>query len=96
MTQIAIINTIIDAFESSTHEFNAFKNVIENVIHWENVFEADGEMYFTHKSGLLLTTPSLDPFEITREWPAEMTLKDMSATIDVFGRAHDFFGVSYA
>jgi len=95
MTQREIIDRIIEAFESSTHSHNAFSEAIES-IEWANKFTADGELYFCHESGLMLTTPSLDPFRVTKEWPAEMTLANMSATIDVFGRAHDMFGVSYA
>lgn len=95
MTQRNIIDTITEAFERSTKSHNAFSEAIRGIA-WEHEFEADGEMYFSHESGLLLTTPSLDPFQITREWPAEMTLADMSATIDVFGRAHDLFGAAYA
>lgn len=95
MTQREIIDRITEAFESSTHNHNAFKETIEE-IRWEHEYEADGEMYYHHESGLLLTTPSLDPFDITRDWPAEMTLDGMGATIDVFGRAHDLFGVAYA
>ena len=95
MTQQDIINKLTDAFERSTKTDNAFREAVEGIV-WANRFTADGELYFCHESGLMLTTPSLDPFEITRDWPAEITLADMSATIDVFGRAHDLFGVSYA
>lgn len=90
----ATIGYITDAFERSTKSDNAFARAIENT-DWENKFEADGELYFV-SGPLTLTTPSLDPFEVTREWPAEFMLVNHGCwTIDVFGRAHDIDGTTW-
>jgi hypothetical protein len=79
-----IIEKVTDAFGASTKNDNAFRRVLES-IKWDTTFEADGEHYFIAESGLTLTTPSLDPFKVTRQWPAEFQLSDMSAIVDVFG-----------
>jgi len=80
-----VIDYITNAFEQSTRRHNLFADAIARV-RWAQDFDADGERYYIHDSGLTFTTPSLDPFKVTRDWPAEFTYPDFSGTVDVFGR----------
>ncbi len=61
-----IFEKIMEAFETSTPSNNRFLSVI-NSIRWDEKFFADGEHYFC-KGGFTFTTPSLEPFEISRDW----------------------------
>lgn len=54
---------IKNAYEASTASTNFFKQMIESV-KWDSTFYADGEFYFV-KNGLTITTPSLDPFNMS-------------------------------
>lgn len=49
-----------EAYETTTQNYNRFKEVIDSV-KWENIFTADGEIYF-YKEGFTLTVENLDPF----------------------------------
>lgn len=49
-----------EAYETTTPSYNRFKEVIDS-IKWENIFTADGEIYFC-KEGFTLTVENLDPF----------------------------------
>lgn len=82
---LQVIDYITNAFEQSTRSRNLFADAIARV-RWEQSFDADGERYYVHESGLVFTTPSLDPFEVTRDWPAVFAMADGSGTVDVFGR----------
>ena len=86
MTTTQVIDAITEAFETSTHSDNAFKRTIDG-IDWDDRFDADGEHYFT-RSDLIFTTPALDPFEVTRDWPAEFT--QGTTQRDVFGNMREF------
>lgn len=61
-----IFERLLEAFETSTLSNNRFLSVI-NSIQWDERFFADGEHYFC-KGGFTFTTPSLEPFEISRDW----------------------------
>lgn len=61
-----IFERLMEAFETSTLSNNRFLSVI-NSIHWDEKFFADGEHYFC-KGRFTFTTPSLEPFEISRDW----------------------------
>ncbi len=76
---------IIDAFEISTMSDNRFARFLESA-DWAERFDADGEHYFITHDGDIFTTPTLDPFEITRDWPAAFTFTDTFESVDVFGR----------
>ena len=86
MTNAQVIDLITEAFDESTHSDNAFRRAIDG-IDWDDRFDADGEHYFT-RGDLIFTTPSLHPFAVTRDWPAEFTCG--SAVRDVFGNVRDF------
>ena len=45
MVEIKLFEKLKEAYEVTTHNYNAFKNVIDS-IEWDNVFNADGETYF--------------------------------------------------
>lgn len=62
MNAYTIFETIKVAYEASTQSNNKFQKML-NCIDWEDRFEADGEYYFC-KGNLVLTTPSLDPFQM--------------------------------
>lgn len=67
-----MINNIRNAFEKSTPSLNLFEMAITS-IKWDNYYFADSEYYFT-KGGVIFTTPSLNPFEISKDWrPAFLT-----------------------
>ena len=76
MTEYTLFETLKEAFESSTPSNNYFKETIERV-KWDDCFYADEEYYFI-KGGFLLTTPSLNPFEINHYWMPSVLFSDYS------------------
>lgn len=67
-----LISRIKNAYECSTLNNNLFEKVIKS-IKWNSSYYADSEYYFTFDGGIF-TTPSLNPFEITKGWrPAFVT-----------------------
>lgn len=66
--EFKIFETIKEAFETSTHNDNRFLKALKSV-RWEAEFTADGEFYFC-LGALTFTTPSLNPFEVTKDWAA--------------------------
>ena len=66
MTTLHLFETIKEAYETSTHNFNNFKNTLES-IKWDSKYFADNEYYF-NKGDFTFTTPSLDPFNM--KWEA--------------------------
>ncbi len=64
--ELNIFETLKEAFEISTLSNNRFLSAL-NSISWDCTFFADDEHYFC-KGGFTFTTPSLDPFDITRNW----------------------------
>ena len=61
-----LFHTIKEAFEVSTQNHNSFVEKL-NSIKWDSKFFADDEYYFI-KDDLTFTTPSLDPFKVSKEW----------------------------
>lgn len=67
-----LFTTLKNAYEVSTHNFNAFAEKL-NQIKWDSKFFADGEYYFI-KGEQTFTTPSLDPFNMP--WNPSMMWED--------------------
>lgn len=65
-TELEIFETLKEAFDTSTLNNNRFLEVL-NSIKWDAQFTADCEFYFCLGS-LTFTTPSLNPFEVTKDW----------------------------
>ena len=76
MKAYSIYEAIKEAFETSTLRVNRFERVIRS-IRWDNQFEADGEYYF-NLGAMTFTTPSLNPFEITKDWRPSFIFEDGS------------------
>lgn len=60
MNELAIYKALKEAYETSTQNNNRFLTALLSVP-WDDIFEADGEHYFS-KGSFFFTTPSLDPF----------------------------------
>lgn len=71
-----LYETLKEAFETSTHNNNRFEQVIK-AMEWDAEFTADGEFYFCIGK-LTLITPSLNPFEVTKDWEACVMFTDGS------------------
>lgn len=65
-----------EAYEVSTLNNNQFERAL-NSIEWDATFFADGEHYFV-KDGFTFTTPSLNPFDITKDWKPSAIFADGS------------------
>ncbi len=74
--ELHLFETLKNAFESSTLSNNRFLSAL-NSASWDKTFYADGEHYFC-KGGFCFTTPSLNPFEITRNWMPSAMFSDGS------------------
>ncbi len=74
--ELHLFETLRNAFESSTLSNNRFLSAL-NSASWDKTFYADGEHYFC-KGGFCFTTPSLNPFEITRNWMPSAMFSDGS------------------
>ena len=74
--ELHLFETLKNAFESSTLSNNRFLSAL-NSASWVKTFYADGEHYFC-KGGFCFTTPSLNPFEITRNWMPSAMFSDGS------------------
>lgn len=66
MTELKLFETLKASYEDSTPSYNRFKEALD-AQDWDATFYADGEHYFC-KGEFTFTTPSLDPFKITRNW----------------------------
>lgn len=71
-----LFETLKNSFDNSTPANNRFISTI-NSISWDEKFWADGEHYFC-KGGFCFTTPSLNPFNITRNWMPSAMFSDGS------------------
>ena len=71
-----IFESIKEAFETSTQNYNRFAKKLDS-IKWDSKFFADDEFYFI-KGDMTFTTPSLDPFEVTRNWMPSAIFADGS------------------
>lgn len=74
--ELHLFETLRNAFETSTLSNNRFLSAL-NSASWDKTFYADGEHYFC-KGGFCFTTPSLNPFEITRNWMPSAMFSDGS------------------
>lgn len=74
--ELHLFETLRNAFESSTLSNNRFLSAL-NSASWGKTFYADGEHYFC-KGGFCFTTPSLNPFEVTRNWMPSAMFSDGS------------------
>ena len=74
--ELHLFETLKNAFDSSTLSNNRFLSAL-NSASWDKTFYADGEHYFC-KGGFCFTTPSLNPFEITRNWMPSAMFSDGS------------------
>lgn len=74
--ELHLFETLKNAFESSTLSNNRFLSAL-NSASWDKTFYADGEHYFC-KGGFCFTTPSLNPFEVTRNWMPSAIFSDGS------------------
>lgn len=71
MKDLTLYNALVEAWESSTPNYNRFEKVVSE-IKWDREFFADGEHYFT-LGDFTLTTPTLDPFGEHRWSPSVIT-----------------------
>ena len=74
--ELHLFETLRNAFETSTLSNNRFLSAL-NSASWDKTFYADGEHYFC-KGGFCFTTPSLNPFEVTRNWMPSAIFSDGS------------------
>lgn len=74
--ELHLFETLRNAFETSTLSNNRFSSAL-NSASWDKTFYADGEHYFC-KGGFCFTTPSLNPFEVTRNWMPSAMFSDGS------------------
>ena len=61
MKEMKLFEVLKEAYETTTKNCNRFLNVI-NSIHWDSVFNSDGETYFV-KGGFTMTVENTNPFE---------------------------------
>ena len=61
MVEIKLVEKLKEAYEVTTYNHNAFKNVIDS-IEWDNIFNADGETYFC-KGKFSLIIENINPFK---------------------------------
>ena len=71
-----LINKITNAFNNSTLNNNLFEKVL-NSVKWDRTYFADNEYYFVI-GGCIFTTPSLNPFKITKTWRPSFLTSDGS------------------
>lgn len=45
MEERELFNHLSEAYNATTHKFNNFSNMVNN-IKWDRIFEADGEWYY--------------------------------------------------
>lgn len=74
--ELHLFETLRNAFETSTLSNNRFLSAL-NSASWDKTFYADGEHYFC-KGGFCFTIPSLNPFEVTRNWMPSAMFSDGS------------------
>lgn len=65
-----------NAFDCSTISNNLFEKTIKS-IKWTATYFADSEYYFVCNGGIF-TTPSLNPFDISKDWRPSLLTKDGS------------------
>lgn len=76
MDELKLFERLKEAYETSTRNYNSFEAAIM-AVKWDETFYADEEYYFC-KGDFIFTTPSLDPFEITKSWCPEAVFSDRS------------------
>lgn len=73
---LTIFESLKEAYETSTQNCNNFAVKLSK-INWDSEFYADGEYYFII-GDMTFTTPSLNPFKITRDWKPAAIFADGS------------------
>lgn len=66
MTTLNLFTTLKEAFNASTINNNCFAKKLLS-IDWDYQYDADGEHHFVI-GNMDFSTPSLDPFKMTRNW----------------------------
>ena len=61
MKEIKLYEILKQGYEITNQKINRFKDAIDK-IKWDQVFKADGEIYFV-KDGFTLTIENIDPFK---------------------------------
>lgn len=74
MKELELFETLKARYENSTQSHNRFAEVL-NSQEWDSTFYEDGEHYFC-RGGFIFSTPSLDPFQITRGWKPSAIFSD--------------------
>ena len=74
MDTLGLFIKIKEAFETSTHNYNRFKEVIDSE-KWDDKYFADDEYVFI-KADMSFSTPSFDPFNM--KWKASAIWDDGS------------------
>lgn len=74
INELKLFEQLEESFFNSTLEHNSFAEALDSV-EWDARFYEDGEHYFV-KGGLIFTTPSLDPFQITKDWMPSAVFSD--------------------
>lgn len=76
MNELKLFETLQEAYETSTRNYNGFEAALK-AVKWDETFYTDEEYYFC-KGDFTFTTPSLDPFEITKDWRPAAVFSDRS------------------
>ena len=74
MTELNLFETLKASYEDSTPSHNRFAEALD-AQEWDSTFYEDGEHYFC-MGGFIFSTPSLDPFQITRDWKLSAIFSD--------------------
>ncbi len=72
--EFQLFESLKKAYETTTLNYNKFQAIIESV-KWDNVFHADGEIYFC-KDGFTLTIENINPF--AEAWRPSVMFSDGS------------------
>lgn len=74
MIELKLFETLKASCEDSTPSHNRFAEAL-NSQEWDSTFYEDGEHYFC-RGGFIFSTPSLDPFKITKIWKPSAIFSD--------------------
>lgn len=76
MEELKIFEKLKNAYECSTLSNNLFEKALKS-IKWDSTFFEDCEHYYCY-GNMCFTTPSLNPFECTKEWKPSAIFNDGS------------------
>ena len=74
INELKLFEQLEESFFFFFLEHNSFAEALDSV-EWDARFYEDGEHYFV-KGGLIFSTPSLDPFQITKDWMPSAVFSD--------------------